>query len=91
MTMEINKMNSGGTQGVSPRTPPAIHKTIPPATALPGSEAPGSTDPVVTKTEEEYFATAFPSAAKEIRQHVLYQKTGIQQSPSLGSFIDRRA
>lgn len=67
-------------------------------TTSPTSQPTGETSQTVlppnkikfTRAEKEYFANAFPTAAKEIRQHVLYQKNGVQQSSSLGTVVDRR-
>jgi hypothetical protein len=44
----------------------------------------------LTPVEKEFFASVFPASAKEIRQHVVYQKNGIQQPALVGSVVDRK-
>lgn len=91
MTLEINRTNSSPVQALPLRSTAAGQKQLVPAADPQESELQGSIDKVrITRPEEEYFASAFPSAAKEIRQHVLYQKTGIQRQSSLGSVVDRK-
>ena len=91
MTLEINRLNSGLVQTVQPRSPAVGMKQVAPGVDAQESEPQLSMDKVkLTESEEEYFASAFPLAAKEIRQHVLYQRTGIQRPSSLGSVIDRK-
>ena len=91
MTLEINRTNASLAQAVQPHSPAAGQKLVAPGGDVQGSEPQSSVDkPKLTQSEEEYFASAFPSAAKEIRQHVLYQKTGIQRTSARGSVIDRK-
>ena len=92
MTLEIKRMNPGLAQAVQPRFPVGSGQNqVVPGAEVQQPESQLSTDKVkLTQPEEEYFATAFPSAAKEIHQHALYQKTGIQMPPSLGSVLDRK-
>jgi hypothetical protein len=46
--------------------------------------------PRLTTAEKDFFAEAFPSAAGDIRQHVMYQRDGIHQPSSLGHVLDRK-
>ena len=89
--MEINSVNSNGAQVVQPRSPGTGQKPVSAGSDVRRSEVPLSKDKAdLTQPEEEYFATAFPSASQEIRQHILYQKAGIRRPLLIGSVIDRR-
>ncbi len=89
--MEINGTNQANIRFILPPSPPGARK---PAVPAPETQDPKMADAPeatrLTPPEEDYFASAFPAAAKAIRQHVLYQKTGPQQFSSLGSVIDRK-
>jgi hypothetical protein len=91
MTMDVTRLNSAAVQTSQLRS-----QSKP--TTLPASEraeekreaAPSPTKIKFTRAEKEYFADAFPGAAKDIRQHVLYRKDGVQRSSPLGTVVDRR-
>ena len=84
--MDIGRVNDTIGGAVPPRPVPVTEKKIP----VPGTGRESQDENRLTQPEEEYFAAAFPSAAKEIHQHVLYQKEGIRKPAALGSVIDRR-
>ncbi|HCV42269.1 MAG TPA: hypothetical protein DGH68_02205 [Bacteroidetes bacterium] len=89
--MDVNRLNSTAVQTAQlrPQTKEVTPPTIQPADEL-SKLAPAPNKVRFTRAEKEYFAEAFPAAAKEIHQHVLYQKNGVQRLPSLGTVVDRR-
>lgn len=50
----------------------------------------GSDETALTSAEKEYFATAFPAAAGDVRQHTLYQKDGTRLPLTVGTVVDRK-
>jgi hypothetical protein len=46
--------------------------------------------PAITPTEKDFFAELYPQAANEIRAYSLYHKSGVVQTPILGTLFDRR-
>lgn len=89
--MEVTRLNSAAdksshigqqTKALTPPTPKFAEE--------PNKAALAPNKMRFTRSEKEYFAGAFPAAAEEIRQHVLYQKNGAQRSSSLGTVVDRR-
>jgi hypothetical protein len=86
--MEVSRVNAPSVQDV-----PHHHRAadaIEPDRKVEAKDVEVKPSTELTQPEKEYFAAAFPQAANEIRQHVLYQRKGIQQPSSLGSVIDRR-
>jgi hypothetical protein len=91
MTMEVTRLNPAADQSshIGQQTK-ALPPPVPKSGEEPDKAAHAPNKMRFTRTEKEYFADAFPAAAAEIRQHVLYQKNGVQRSSSLGTVMDRR-
>jgi hypothetical protein len=60
------------------------------ASAVRKSSADKQGEPDLTKAEQEYFASAFPGSATEIRQHATYQKNGSRPHAVVGTVVDRK-
>jgi hypothetical protein len=70
---------------------PAVHRTArqAPAAQAEQKESIAPRD-VLNGPEKEFFASAFPSAADELRAPAVYRKDGVQPQVSLGGMIDRK-
>ena len=89
--MEIHQVNSGAVQTTQVRSNAKGSNATTPKPAEPATGASVAPDEIkLTHAEKQYFADAFPGAAHEIRQHVVYQKSGVRQSSSLGTVVDRK-
>jgi hypothetical protein len=72
--------------------PGAVKRRMPEETPSASGKPPeGSAESaILTHAEKEYFASAFPSAAGEIRQHATYRRNGGPGPAALGTVVDRK-
>jgi hypothetical protein len=91
--MEVNSVHLAGIPASPVRHGTGLDGAPPPAKA-PLSEPQRPVieidDDSLTGEEQDYFGAAFPGAAKDIRQHVTYQKNGARPSATLGTVVDRK-
>jgi hypothetical protein len=89
--MDIQQVNSAavkaagiyaGNRSVQRSTQPAVEQKPERVEAPTGKQ--------LTSAEREYFAEAFPSAANDVRQHVVYERNGVRPPVSLGTMVDRK-
>lgn len=92
--MEVNPIHLAGISTSQVRHHAGMENGTPPPAKHPSSEPQlpiiDINDDSLTREEKDYFVTAFPGAAKDIQQHVTYQKNGARPSATLGTVVDRK-